>query len=336
MENTLGHILHEKGWILADGAIGTQLFNMGLQSGDAPELWSDLQPEKIRKLYRSSIDAGCDLFLTNSFGSNSCRLKLHNKEREDFRLSKLSAELGREEIEKEKRKIVLAGSMGPTGEILQPLGALSFKDAVEVFHIQAEGLKEGGADILWIETISHLDELRAAIDAAKLAEMEWCGTMSFDTSGRTMMGITSKEFSKNISEMDYKPLAYGANCGVGPSDLIRTLLGFEDLSLPIIAKGNAGIPKYADGKIRYDGTPELMASYACLARDAGAKIIGGCCGTTPEHLTVMRQALEDQKPMKKPSIDEIVEKLGPLSSNSDGTDLENMKGPRRLKRRRRL
>ena len=151
-----------------------------------------------------------------------------------------------------------------------------------------------------------------------------------------MMGITSKEFSKNISEMDYKPLAYGANCGVGPSDLIRTLLGFEDLSLPIIAKGNAGIPKYADGKIRYDGTPELMASYACLARDAGAKIIGGCCGTTPEHLTVMRQALEGQKPMKKPSIDEIVEKLGPLSSNSDGTDLENMKGPRRLKRRRRL
>ena len=108
------------------------------------------------------------------------------------------------------------------------------------------------------------------------------------------------------------------------------------MRLPIIAKGNAGIPKYADDKIRYDGTPELMASYACLARDAGAKIIGGCCGTTPEHLTVMRQALESQKPMKKPSIDEIVEKLGPLSSNLDGTDLENMKYPRRLKRRRRL
>ena len=121
MENTLEHILHEKGWILADGAIGTQLFNMGLQSGDSPELWNELQPEKIRKLYRSSFDAGCDLFLTNFFGSNSYRLKLHNKEREDFRLSKLSAELGCEEIEKENRKIVLAGSMGPTGEILQPL-----------------------------------------------------------------------------------------------------------------------------------------------------------------------------------------------------------------------
>ena len=159
-------------------------------------------------------------------------------------------------------------------------------------------------------------------------------TMSFDTAGKTMMGVSPHEFVSFIKKQ-HCVFAYGANCGVGPSDLIRTLLGFEELSLPIIAKGNAGIPKYADGKIRYDGTPELMASYACLARNAGAKIIGGCCGTTPEHLTVMRQALEDQKPMKKPSIDEIVEKLGPLSSNSDGTDLENIKGRRRLKRRRR-
>ena len=295
---------------------------MGLQSGDAPELWNDLQPGKIRKLYRSSIDAGCDLFLTNSFGSNSCRLKLHNKEREDFRLSKLSAELGREEIEKEKRKIVLAGSMGPTGEILQPLGALSFKDAVEVFHIQAEGLKEGGADILWIETISHIDELRAAIDAAKLAEMEWCGTMSFDTSGRTMMGIKSSDFVEEVENLPNAPLAYGANCGVGASDLLRTILGFVNAgaSLPLVAKGNAGIPKFVDGKIHYDGSPELMARYAKMSLGCGAKIIGGCCGTTPEHLVAMKFALQDCEKPDRPSLSDIQRDIGSFSSDSDGTD----------------
>jgi len=124
-----------------------------------------------------------------------------------------------------------------------------------------------------------------------------------------------------ISKLPYQPLAFGANCGVGASDLLRTLLGFVAAApeLPLIAKGNAGIPKYHDGHIHYDGTPDLMADYAILARDAGAKIIGGCCGTTPEHLKYMREALESTSPGPRPSLDIIADKIGPFSSASDGT-----------------
>src|SRR5690554_545853 len=163
-----------------------------------------------------------------------------------------------------------------------------------MFHEQAEGLKEGGADVLWLETISSPDEYRAASEAFALAGMNWCGTMSFDTAGRTMMGVTSFDLVKLVRGLAHQPLAYGANCGTGASDLLRTILGFAAAGpeRPLIAKGNAGIPKFHDGHIHYDGTPEVMAAYAILARDAGARIIGGCCGTRPEHLAAMRRALD--------------------------------------------
>jgi 5-methyltetrahydrofolate--homocysteine methyltransferase len=192
---------------------------------------------------------------------------------------------------------------------------------VEIFHEQAEGLKEGGADVLWIETMSAFEEYAAAAEAATRAGMPWCGTMSFDTAGRTMMGITSAALAGMVEKLPHPPIAFGANCGVGASDLMRTVLGFEmtGTSRPIIAKGNAGIPKYHDGHIHYDGTPELMAEYAVLARDAGVRIIGGCCGTMPEHLAAMRKALEDRPKGDKPTADDIRAKLGTFSSASDGT-----------------
>ena len=165
--------------------------------------------------------------------------------------------------------MVVAGSMGPTGEIMAPMGPLTHEDAVAIFHEQAEGLRDGGADVLWVETISAPEELRAAAEAARLADMPWCVTMSFDTAGRTMMGTTSAEMTRLIGKLAHPPVAYGANCGVGASDLIRTLMGFGAAARPLIAKGNAGIPKYHDGYIHYDGTPALMADYAVMARDAG-------------------------------------------------------------------
>lgn len=337
MTNALSALLETRDWLMADGATGTNLFNMGLMSGDAPELWNIDESAKITALYKGSADAGSDIFLTNSFGGNASRLKLHGAEGRVFELNKVAAELGREVADASGRNIVVAGSIGPTGEIMAPMGSLTHENAVEMFHEQAEGLKAGGADVLWVETISAAEEYKAAAEAFKLADMPWCGTMSFDTAGRTMMGLTSAEMVKMVGKIDYQPLGFGANCGVGASDLLRTVLGFAAAgpTLPVIAKGNAGIPKYHDGHIHYDGTPELMADYAVLARDCGATIIGGCCGTTPEHLRAMHEALMTRPKGDAPTLDAITEALGAFSSASDGTDGAGPEAsPRRGRRRR--
>ncbi|GGO52494.1 5-methyltetrahydrofolate--homocysteine methyltransferase [Roseovarius pacificus] len=336
MTNALSKLLQTRDWLLADGATGTNLFNMGLESGDAPELWNDMHPERITKLYSMAVDAGSDIFLTNSFGGNAARLKLHGAEKRARELSRISAEIGRDVADSRDRPIVVAGSVGPTGEIMAPMGALTHELAVEIFHEQADGLKEGGADVLWLETISAPEEYKAAAEAFELAGMPWCGTMSFDTAGRTMMGMTSADMVNMVDGLANPPLAFGANCGVGASDLLRTVLGFaaQGAERPIIAKGNAGIPKYVDGHIHYDGTPDLMADYAVLARDCGATIIGGCCGTTPEHLEKMHAALTTRPRGERPTLEQIAEALGPFSSAADGTGDEDDAPKRRTRRRR--
>jgi 5-methyltetrahydrofolate--homocysteine methyltransferase len=336
MTNALTQLLETKEAILADGATGTNLFNMGLQSGDAPELWNVDAPDKIRALYQGSVDAGSDLFLTNTFGGTSARLKLHDAQKRVGELNRIGAELGREVADKSGRTIVVAGSVGPTGEIMEPVGSLSHSEAVEMFHEQAEALKEGGVDVLWVETISAPEEVRAAAEAFARADMPWCGTMSFDTAGRTMMGVTSADLALLVETLPNPPIAFGANCGTGASDILRTVLGFtaQGTERPLISKGNAGIPKYVDGHIHYDGTPELMADYAVMARDSGARIIGGCCGTMPAHLEKMRAALDSTERGSRPTLDQITDALGPFSSASDGTG-DDAAPERRTRRRRR-
>lgn len=336
MSDPLSRLLATRDWLLADGATGTNLFNMGLTAGEAPELWNTDKPDNIRTLYRSAVEAGSDIFLTNTFGGNASRMKLHNAQGRVRELNRVGAELGREIADAAGRTVIVAGSMGPTGEIMAPMGSLTHEIAVEMFHEQAEGLKEGGADVLWVETISAPEEYAAAAEACGKAGMPWCGTMSFDTAGRTMMGMTSAAMAAMVEKLPNPPLAFGANCGVGAADLMRTVLGFVAAGpeRPIIAKGNAGIPKYHDGHIHYDGTPDLMAEYAVLARDAGATIIGGCCGTMPEHLAAMRKALETRPRGARPTLDEIATKLGGFSSASDGTGDDEAPGRERRGRRR--
>jgi 5-methyltetrahydrofolate--homocysteine methyltransferase len=336
MTDALTQMLATRDWLMADGATGTNLFNMGLSSGEPPEFWNVEKPQNIRKLYGDAVAAGSDLFLTNTFGGNAARLKLHNAQGRVGELNRIGAEIGREIADKAGRTVIVAGSMGPTGEIFEPMGTLTHALAVEMFHEQAEALKAGGADVLWVETISAPEEYRAAADAALRADMPWCGTMSFDTAGRTMMGTTSATMADMVERLVNPPIAFGANCGVGASDLLRTVLGFAATGTerPIIAKGNAGIPKYHDGHIHYDGTPELMAEYAVMARDAGVRIIGGCCGTMPEHLRAMRVALESRPKGNRPTLEAIQAKLGGFSSASDGTGDDAGAGRRERRGRR--
>ena len=334
--DALSRLLAGRDWLMADGATGTNLFNMGLEAGEPPEFWNTDRPDNIRSLYRSAVEAGSDIFLTNTFGGNASRLKLHNAQGRVRELNRVGAALGREIADAAGRVVVVAGSVGPTGEIFQPMGSLTHASAVAMFHEQAEGLKEGGADVLWVETMSAFEEYAAAAEAAALAGMPWCGTMSFDTAGRTMMGITSAALAGMVEKLPNPPLAFGANCGVGASDLMRTVLGFgtAGTSRPLIAKGNAGIPKYHEGHIHYDGTPALMAEYAVLARDAGVRIIGGCCGTMPDHLKAMRHALETRPKGIRPTVEDIRGKLGGFSSASDGTG-DTSGDPKRERRGRR-
>ena len=335
MSEKLMNLLAERGFLLADGATGTNLFNMGLEAGEAPEMWNDQHPDRIRTLYQNAVDAGSDLFLTNSFGGNASRLKLHNAQSRARELSRIAAEIGREVADTTDRPVIVAGSMGPTGDIMEPVGTLSHASAVEIFEEQATGLLEGGVDLLWVETISAPEEFAAAAEAIANVGASWVGTMSFDTAGRTMMGVTSAAMVEMVKGLNHQPLGFGANCGVGASDLLRTVLGFREAGadLPIVAKGNAGIPKYHDGHIHYDGTPELMGEYAVMARNCGAKIIGGCCGTLPDHLRAMRKALDTQPMGEAPSLEEITARMGPFSSENDGTG--DQPTPTRQRRRRR-
>jgi 5-methyltetrahydrofolate--homocysteine methyltransferase len=320
---------------MADGATGTNLFAMGLESGEAPDLWNEAEPGKVRALYDGAIGAGSDLFLTNSFGANAARLKLHDAQDRAHALSRAAAAIGRAAADAAGRPVVVAGSMGPTGDILEPVGTLTIEDAAAMFEEQARGLLDGGADVLWVETISAPEELRAAALAIARIGAPWCVTMSFDTAGRTMMGVSAADMVRLVEELPHRPLAFGSNCGVGASDLLRSLLGFAPANptLPIIAKGNAGIPKFVDGHIHYDGTPALMADYAVLARDCGARIIGGCCGTTPEHLRAMRSALESTPPGPVPDLDAIAARLGGFLSAGDGSGGDVPAGRERRRRR---
>ncbi len=322
-------------WLLADGATGTNYFQMGLESGDAPEMWNFDHPERVRDLHRRFIEAGADIILTNSFGGNRHRLKLHNAQGRVRDINIAAAKNARTEADAVDRPVYVGGSMGPTGEIFEPVGAMTHEDGVATFEEQALALKEGGVDVLWVETMSSEEELRAAVEGAAKAGLPIVTTMSFDTNGRTMMGMTPKAFGALTASLTTQPVAIGANCGVGASELVATVLGISEArpDAAVVAKGNCGIPQYKDGHIHYTGTPELMADYARIALDAGAKIIGGCCGTSPDHLAAMRKSLETYTKGERPTVELIEQRLGPVSELAKGIDTAAAGAARRERRR---
>jgi trimethylamine---corrinoid protein Co-methyltransferase len=329
----LSALLASRKVLLADGATGTNLFAMGLTSGDSPELWNDTHPDKLRALHQRFVDAGADIILTNSFGGNRRRLKLHALDGRTRELNRKAARLAREVADQAGRPVIVAGSVGPTGDLLAPLGTLSEAEAVEIFVEQIEGLKEGGADVVWIETMSAVEEIRAAATAAARVGMPYTITASFDTAGRTMMGIAPRALLDMTTALLPPPIAAGANCGVGASDLVMSVLAMTETPspVPLIAKANAGIPRLDGPHVHYSGTPELMARYAELAIDAGARIIGGCCGTSPEHLAAMRRAIDAHVAAPRPDLDTVVSALGPLVAPPPKSDA----GARRPRKRER-
>ncbi|WP_274424312.1 betaine--homocysteine S-methyltransferase [Chelativorans sp. YIM 93263] len=336
MQNPIDALIAEKGVLLADGATGTNLFDMGLQSGEAPELWNEDAPEKVEALHSGFVEAGSDIILTNSFGGTRQRLKLHGAQDRVFEINKKAAEIACRVAASAGRRVIVAGSVGPTGELLVPLGAMAYEDAVNAFAEQIEGLKAGGAEVAWIETMSAPDEIRAAAEAAIRVGLPYTYTGSFDTAGRTMMGLAPKDIHGVVDELSERPVAVGANCGVGAPDILAALLDMSEAQpdAKIVVKGNCGIPEFHGSEIHYSGTPELMADYVRLAVDGGARIIGGCCGTSFEHLAAMRKALDEHRKGARPSVQDIESRVGPMRNKAAAQSGADSAGPNRRQRRR--
>jgi methionine synthase I (cobalamin-dependent) len=334
MRTTLAELLAAGGPLLADGATGTNLFRAGLESGYPPELWNLEHPDRIRALHQSFVDAGAQIILTNTFGGTRNRLALHGAQDRVHEIVSAAARLATDVAAGAAHPVVVAGSVGPTGELFEPLGALTHDDAVSSFREQIDALVDGGVDVIWIETMSAVEEIRAAATAAIDAGMPYTVTCSFDTAGRTMMGLAPGELHRVFEGTDTGPIAHGGNCGVGASDLLAATLAMVAAAptANIIAKANCGVPRFEGADIVYTGTTDLMGEYARLAADAGAAIIGGCCGTSPDHLAAMRHALAARTPGEPPDLDAIIAITGPLTNSVASDTVPG--GTRRASRRR--
>jgi 5-methyltetrahydrofolate--homocysteine methyltransferase len=286
-------LLDEGGPILADGAMGTMLFASGLQFGDPPEVWNVSQPEVVRRIQRGYLEAGSRIVMTNTFGGNRLRLRLHGLHERVGELNRTAAILLRKEVDAAGGRALVAGDIGPTGEIMAPLGTLSDEEATEVFAEQAAALIAGGVDVIWIETMSHLSEIRAAIQGVRQvsADIPIIATMTFDTRGHTMMGVSPEQAVTSLAAWGAD--AIGGNCGNGPDELLpvieRMRAAAPDVTL--VAKSNAGMPELVDMRAVYRADPATMAEAGLAFQAAGARIIGACCGSTPAHLKAMAEAL---------------------------------------------
>ncbi len=286
----LGESLARGKAILGDGAMGTMLHHAGLTDG-APERWNAERPDVVSSIYRAYVEAGSDFISTNTFGGTRNRLQLDGLAERVAELNEAGARLAREAAGER----LVAGSMGPTGELMEPLGLLTPGDARQSFAEQAHALKAGGADFALIETMSALEEAHAAVDGARDAGLPVAVTMSFDTNFHTMMGV--KPVQAVAALAGWGVAVVGANCGNGPAEIERIMSEMSQAKpegVCLMAKSNAGMPRWKDDRITYGGTPEVMADYARRMLALGVRMIGGCCGSTPEHVAAMRRALDAQ------------------------------------------
>jgi len=278
---------------VGDGAMGTMLQGAGLDDGGAPELWNVERAEVIEQILTDYADAGAQLLTTNTFGGSRPRLQMHGLEDRVHELNKAAAEIARRVADAHENVFVM-GDIGPSGELLEPMGTLTPESAQELFAEQIAGLVDGGIDAILIETMSDLAEVRAAVDAAKQVapDLPVFATLSFDTNLHTMMGVSPEQAVVELSNMGVDVV--GANCGRGFEEM-ETIASKMAEARPegalLFMQSNAGLPELVGADFVYNGTPEGMAELAGTLKSMGVDIVGSCCGSTAAHTQAIRSIM---------------------------------------------
>jgi 5-methyltetrahydrofolate--homocysteine methyltransferase len=273
--------------LVADGATATNYQQMGMAIGVAPEAWLFEEPEKVKALHRAFIEAGADIILTDTFGATTPRLLESPYTGRTAEVNHRAAALAREAAST-RSGVLVAGSMGPTGLLMDPLGELTPTAAADAYAEQAAALVEGGVDLLLLETFFALDEALAAIDGVRRSgALPLVVSFSFDRGTRTMMGLSPAQVIESMAPLNLA--AVGANCGRSLEDMERVVQEFValDAGIPLWIKPNAGLPRMRGDVAQYDTGPAEMADYSRRFIDAGAQVVGGCCGSSPEHIAAI-------------------------------------------------
>jgi 5-methyltetrahydrofolate--homocysteine methyltransferase len=289
----LFELLDRGGVVLGDGAMGTLLQTRGIEPGGAAELWNVDHAGAITEIHTEYAEAGARLVTTNTFGGTSARLALHGLEDRVHELNLAGARIAREVADRFDGWVL--GDVGPSGELLAPIGLVEPDEIKAMFAEQIAALAEGGADVILVETMSDLAEVEAAVSAAAdvAPDLPVAATLTFDTHGHTMMGVSPERAAEALASLGARIV--GGNCGNGPHEIgpVMTQMAERRPSgVHLIAQSNAGMPQLHGAEFHYDGTPEVMAEYAVRMRELGVGVIGACCGSTPAHVAAMRAALD--------------------------------------------
>ena len=280
--------------LVADGATGTNYQRMGIALGVPPEEWVFDQPENVLTLHRAFVDAGSEIILTDSFGGTRLRMRDSKYASRAPELNCRAAQLARQAA---GEQILVAGSMGPTGLLMQPLGELTHDAAAAAYAEQAAALVEGGVDFLLLETFFALDEALAAVEGVRRAsQLPLVVSFSYDQGTRTMMGLRPSQVVEAIAPLGVA--AIGANCGKSLDAMLQVTqeMAAKKSGRPLWIKPNAGLPRMEGDVAQYDTSPETMAEYALRFIDAGAQVVGGCCGNSPAHVKAIADAVKSHKP----------------------------------------
>jgi methionine synthase I (cobalamin-dependent) len=282
--------------LVADGATGTNYQAMGIEIGVPPEEWVLDKPENVLALHRAFIDAGSDIILTDTFGGTRLRMRDSKYADRAPALNRRAVELARQAVRESGRAVLVAGSMGPTGMLMEPYGELTHAMAVDAFAEQAGALAEGGVDFFLLETFFALDEAQAAIAGVQRASaLPLVVSFSYDQGTRTMMGLTPTQVVRAIVPLGVA--AIGANCGKSLDAMEEIVNEMSALNpgVPLWIKPNAGLPRMDGDVARYDTAPATMAEYTARYIRAGAQIVGGCCGNSPAHVAAIARAAKEAK-----------------------------------------